>query len=140
MKEQKLTKVHLSDNSFDKLKAMRNSISPSADFRKSIRRQYSLYVLSEPTRRCQTLLLNIVVFQLLLIIGAILVHIYYPTLICNQLINYDKSIVTGHLVDKRKCMVKGIQKFDSIDLRKSNLLVTIAITNNTFPYFFSRNE
>ena len=121
MKKQKLTKVHLSDNSFDKLRAMRNSISPSADFRKSIRRQYSLYVLSEPTKQCQTLLLNIVFFLLLLIIGAIVVHIYYPNIICNHLINHEKSIVSGQLVDKRKCMVKGIQKFDLIDWRNLNL-------------------
>ena len=90
MKKQKLTKVHLTDNSFDNLRAMRKSISPSADFRKSIRRQYSLYVLSEPTKGCQTLLLNIVFFQLLLIIGAIVFHIYYPTIIsqpCFVLLN-----------------------------------------------------
>ena len=114
MKKQKLTKVHLSDSSFDKFKAMRKSISPSADFRKSIRRQYSLYVLSEPTRRCQTFLLNIVFLLVLLIVGAIIIHIYYPTIICNQLINNKKSSVTGQLPDKRKCMVKGIQKFYSI--------------------------
>ena len=108
MNKQKLTKVHLSDNGFEKVRTMRKSISPSADFRKSIRRQYSLYVLSEPTKRCQTLLLNIVFFLLLVIVGAILVRIYYPSIICNNLKIHEKSIVTGQLVNKRKCMVKGI--------------------------------
>ena len=87
MKKQTYTKVHLSENSFDKLRAMRKSVSPSADFRKSIRRQFSAYMVSEPSKLCQTLLLILVIFQFIIIIGIIVVSIMYPGLICKYFIN-----------------------------------------------------
>ena len=105
MKRQKLTKVHLSDNRFDRLRAMSYSLAPSADFRKSIRRQFSIYSLSEPTKKCQTTLLVLVVFQFILIIGTIVVFTFFPTIICKYLINSKETFSPG----KTKCRATGIQ-------------------------------
>ena len=87
MKKQTYTKVHLSDKSFDNLRAMRKSMSPSADFRKSVRRQFSVYMTSESSKLCQTILLILVLFQFIIIIGVCVISITSPGIICKYLIN-----------------------------------------------------
>ena len=104
MKRQKLTKVHLSDNRFNKLRAMSYSLAPSADFRKSIRRQFSVYAHSEPTKKCQITLLVLVVFQFILIVGAIVIFTFFPTIIYKYLMNSEKTFSPG----KAKCWATGI--------------------------------
>ena len=86
----------------------------------SDRRQYSFHILSEPKKRCQTLLLIVVFIQSLLIIGAIVALTCFPNMICKQSITNEKSLVSGRFLDKRKCIVKGIQQSYSFDLLKFN--------------------
>ena len=89
MTKQMFTKVHLSENSSKKLKGMRNSTTSRDNMRKSIYRQISFYVHSEPTKRCQLILLLLVILECFVIIGIITIVQFFPKLICKYVMNCE---------------------------------------------------
>ena len=103
MKKQMFTKVHLSSNSSEKLKAMRKSITPSDTMRKSIYRRLSFYVHSEASKRCQLILLLLVILQFLVIIGMFTISQFFPNLICKYIMNCEAH--------NGICRAKGIKAF-----------------------------
>ena len=109
MNRQLFTRVHLSENSRNKLKNIRDSFIPRKSIRQSLSmRQFSVYALNEPSKGCQRVLLSIVIIQLIIIIGICVSSQLFPNLMCQYFIKCTSN-----------CSLRGTFKYkDNYRLRK----------------------
>ena len=101
MNRQLFTRIHLSENSVNKLKNIRDSFIPRKSVRQSLSmRQFSVYALNEPSKGCQNVLLSIVIIQLIVLIGICVTSQLFPNLMCQYFINCTP-----------KCSLRGKAKY-----------------------------